>query len=121
MVNYVKRDITGNINRKPIYGSPLLAILKTISISKNLLIIANEKNPKNYKRLIYYIDHYRKNGMPIFVLNSPEIKIKNLKTNRKHKLKISKKLKKIIKRKKEKIYPTSPNEKPPIDYKKIYI
>lgn len=49
-----------------IYGSAILAILRTITISKKLTIILNEKNRKNFDILKEKIDEIKENGLPIF-------------------------------------------------------
>lgn len=49
-----------------IYGSAILAILKTITIPNNLSIVLNEKNSKNFNVLKEHIEKIKENGLPIF-------------------------------------------------------
>jgi hypothetical protein len=61
-----KNNLTKKRYSEEIYGSPLIAIIKTIKISKNLKIILNEANPDNYAYLRKYLDIVENEGLPVF-------------------------------------------------------
>lgn len=82
-----KKDITGKKQEKLIYGSPLLAIIKTVKISKNLKIILNEKNPIVYETLDSIVKEMIQKGVPVFEEIKEPYKYKSMETNRKRKLK----------------------------------
>ncbi|MHA1647249.1 MAG: hypothetical protein ACTSVL_06730 [Promethearchaeota archaeon] len=90
-----------------IYGSSLLAILKTLRLSKGLKIILVEKKRKNFSILENQINEIRKNGLPIGIYNPPKQKQE----------KLNKKRSKKVKRKKEYKFPDSFNYQLPYKYK----
>lgn len=106
----IKSNLTKKRYSEEIYGSPLIAIIKTIKISKNLKIILNEANPDNYVYLRKYLDIVENEGLPIFERIKKKFPYKSLETGRKRKLHQSKK---------EYIFPESFNKKTPSGYKKI--
>lgn len=106
-----KKNILNERNNKTIYGSALLAILKTLKISNNLTIILNESNPKHYSNLKNYVDNFKQNGVPIFIKKKDEFYYKSLETKRKRKLKDKENWE----------FPESPDEKPSRGFSKIHI
>lgn len=90
-----------------IYGSALLAIEKTLLLSKGLKIILVEKKRKNYNILENHINEIRKNGLSIGKYNPPAQKQK----------KLLKKRSKKVKRKPKYYFPDSFNYKFPYKYK----
>ncbi len=92
-----------------IYGSPLLAILKTLTISNNLSIILNEKDPNVFSVLKSYVNDFKKNGIRIFKEIKDEWKYKSLETKRKRKFTKGSKPKII--------FPESPNISCPPKFK----
>ncbi|MFX0073727.1 MAG: hypothetical protein ACFFAO_21825 [Candidatus Hermodarchaeota archaeon] len=107
-VEYLKeKNVFGEKQIEDIYGSPLLAILKTLTISKDLTIILNEKNKERYDELKKYIDNFEENGIPIFQKKQDKYVYKSLKTGRKRKAQISKL---------ERIFPEKFGLKPPKGY-----
>jgi hypothetical protein len=90
--------------KERIYGSAILAILKTISISKKLTIILTEKSPKNYEILYQNIEDIKNDGISIFE-EKERVSFQKKLGNSERKKKIKKKLKKI--------YPDAPNQNCP--------
>ena len=101
-VIYEKR----NGSQKKIYGSPLLAILKTIEKSSNLSKIINEMEISRFNYLQNVINDVLKNGIPIFVENIPQKTFFHPITNMVKKIRLPN-------RKPRKIYPDEVNQKLP--------
>jgi len=100
------KNLFNKSNIQLIYGSPLLAILKTLKISKNLTIILNESDLERFNELKKYTKELMTNGIRIFKKELKEFRYKSLETKRQRKLK----------KKQEWIFPETPNAKPPIGY-----
>lgn len=92
---------------KRIYGSPLLAILKTLKMSNNLKIILNEADPLIYSVLEKYVQEFINNGVPVFLSEKKIFEYKSLQTKRKRKQKI----------KHDREFPESPEDKPKKGYR----
>ncbi len=103
-----QKDILNKKSVKRIYGSPLIAILKTLQISSNLTIILNEANKTRFHELEKILNRFKQDGIPIFKRRKEDFYYKSLKTKRKRKLK----------QKNLYLYPESPEERPPLGYVK---
>ncbi len=103
------RNLYNKNERQLIYGSPLIAILKTLKISKNLKIILNEGNNTRYSLLKECINEFKEQGIPIFKKIDDELYFKSLETKRKKKLK----------KKPDYKFPETPNAKCPSGYQEI--
>ena len=108
----IKRSLTKTNYSKKIYGSPLIAIIKTIKISQNLKIILNESDHNNFAQLESFLDKVQNEGLPVFEKIEDNFRYKSLETGRKRKLKQNKK---------KYIFPEEFNKKLPIGYKKVLI
>ena len=71
---------------KRIYGSPLLAIVKTVAISKKLTIILNEKNQDRFLELKKYIDDFLENGVPYYEQIIDKSYYMSLETNKRRRM-----------------------------------
>lgn len=69
------------------YGSPLLAILKTLKMSNKLKIIFNEADPARYSILERHVQDFIDNGIPVFISKKKDFRYKSLQTKRKRKQK----------------------------------
>lgn len=109
LVEYIgDKDITSKRLTKRMYGSPLLAILKTLNISKNLTIILNEPDKNHYNELEKHVEDFKENGVPIFVKEKEKFYYKSLESRRKRSMKT----------KAQWEYPESPEDHPPKGYEK---
>lgn len=108
----IKRSLTKTNYSKKIYGSPLIAIIKTIKLSQNLKIILNESDPYNFAQLDSFLDKVQNEGLPVFEKIEDDFRYKSLETGRKRKLKQNKK---------KYIFPEEFNKKLPNGYKKVLI
>jgi len=99
------------IETEVIYGSPLLAILKTLLISDNLVIILNEASKKNYLLLEKCKKAIIRRGLPIFEEIQERVRFRSLKTNRPN----------LQRRKKKRKFPNSFNSKTPRGFQRVWI
>ena len=72
---------------KRIFGSPLLAIVKTVAISNKLTIILNEKNQDRYLELKKNVDDFLENGVPYYEQIIDKSYYISLETNRRRRMK----------------------------------
>ena len=93
-----------------IYGSPLIAILKTLKLSTNLKIILNEVDNRRFILLERCIKAANNKGLPIFEKINQDFNYKSIQTNRKRKKKVKKEFK----------YPESFNSDVPRGYKRVW-
>jgi len=107
LVNLIIKNYLFQTNSSQlIYGSPLLAILKTLRLSHNLKIILNEPNPNNHLLLEKITNAVKKRGLPIFEKITEEFIYKSIQTNRKRKKK----------QKKEYLFPESFDSRFPLGF-----
>jgi hypothetical protein len=81
-VNYQQSDGTTEL----IYGSPLIALLKTVTISQNLKLILSEADNTNYDILCQYISKFQNDGIPILETTPKKMRQLNLRTKRTRKV-----------------------------------
>jgi len=109
LVNLVfKNYLFKKKSNKLVYGSTLLAILKTLKISNNLKFIFVEPDNNNFLLLKKCINIVKKKGLPVFEKLEQNFVYKSLQTNRKR----------IKKQEKESIFPESFNTHLPSGYKR---
>ena len=99
------------VEKEVIYGSALLAILKTLLISDNLVIILNEASKKNYLLLEKCKKAVVRRGLPIFEEIQERVRFRSLKTNRPN----------LKRRKKKRKFPNSFNSKTPRGFQRVWI
>lgn len=107
---FTKNNLFQTNNSQLIYGSPLLALIKTLKLSHNLKIILNELDPNNHLLLEKIVKVIKKKGLPIFEKITEEFIYKSLQTNRRRKKK----------QKKEYIFPESFDSRPPLGFNGIW-
>jgi hypothetical protein len=105
---YHDRDILKKRKLTKIYGSALIALIKTLKLSNNLKIILNEKDPMKFRELEKHVTDFINFGVPIFEEQVDNFAYKAFITKRKRKLKNKPKI----------IFPNSPNQKPPLNFRK---
>jgi len=107
LVNLITKNYLFQTNSSQlIYGSPLLALLKTLRLSHNLKIILNEPDPNNHLILEKITNTVKKKGLPIFEKITEEFVYKSIQTNRRRKKK----------QKKEYLFPESFDSRPPLGF-----
>lgn len=112
MVNLITKTRLLNISySKLIYGSPLLAILKTLKISNNLKLIFNEPDEYNAYLLEKCLRVIEKRGLPIFKKPTQDFIYKSFQTNRRRKKKQSEEI----------FFPDSFDSRPPRGFSRNWI
>ena len=106
-----KSPLLRTIETEVIYGSPILAILKTLLISDNLVIILNEASKKNFKLSEKCTKAIRRRGLPIFKEIQERVRFRSLKTNRPN----------LQRRKKKLKFPNSFDSKTPPGFQRVWI
>jgi hypothetical protein len=112
MVNLItKTRLLNKSYSKLIYGSPLLAILKTLKISNNLKLIFNESNENNLYLLKKCIRVIERRGLPVFKNLTQDFVYKSFQTNRRRKKKQGE----------ETIFPDSFDSRPPLGFNRKWM
>jgi len=105
------KDILGVQSKRKMYGSPLLAIIKTLTISNRLTIILNEANLDIFSTLKSHLDTFVQEGVPVFRKIESDFKYRSLETKRQRRQK----------KKAKYTFPDFPDCKPESGYETYYL